>query len=89
MNRFGKRILSLLTAAVMTGGLLTGWGAEQDYGKDVITLRWVTFGTAVPDDLQKIVKKANEYSAEKIGVVVDIEFQPTEGLNLIIALAEK
>ncbi len=88
MNRFGKKILSLLTAAVMTAGLLTGCGAEQDYGKDVITLRWVTFGTAVPDDLQKIVKKANEYSAEKIGVVVNLEFQPSEMLNLIMASGE-
>ena len=88
MKRSGKRIISLLTAAVLSLGLLTGCGDKKNYGKDVITLRWVTFGTSVPDDLQKVVDKANEYSAEKIGIVVDLEIQPSEMLNLIMASGE-
>lgn len=52
MNRLGKRIISVLSAAAITMGMLSGCGSENEYGEDVITLRWVTYGTSVPDDLQ-------------------------------------
>ena len=88
MNRLGKRIISVLSAAAITMGMLSGCGSENEYGEDVITLRWVTYGTSVPDDLQEVIKQANDYTAQKLGIVVDLEIQPPEMLNLIMASGE-
>ena len=61
---------------------------RQDQGEDGIRLRWVTYGGSVPADIKEVVKAANEYSAEKIGVTVDMELHPSEMLNLIMASGE-
>ena len=61
---------------------------KTEEADDVVRLRWVTFGSTVPADIKEVVKAANEYSAEKIGVVVDLELQPSDMLNLIMASGE-
>ena len=61
---------------------------RKEQGEDVIRLRWVTYGSTVPADIKEVVKAANEYSAEKIGVTVDLELQPSDMLRLIMASGE-
>ena len=80
-----KRAALLLAMAMAL--LLTACGGE-DAGDKVVRLRWVTYGDAVPADLKDVVAAANAYSREKIGVVVDLELQPSDMLNLIMASGE-
>ena len=63
-------------------------GCSQDNGDGTVKIRWVTYSTAVPADIKEIIAAANAYSAEKIGVTVDLEVQPSEMLNLIMASGE-
>ena len=81
------RAARILLPAALALSMLSGCGAKKaDDGS--IRLRWVTYGTSVPADLQEVIAAANAYSAEKIGVTVDLEIQPTEMLNLIMASGE-
>ncbi|MBO6232200.1 MAG: ABC transporter substrate-binding protein [Ruminiclostridium sp.] len=80
-----KRVAAAAIAAITPIVLLSGCDKSEEYGKDVMRLRWVTYGMSVPADVKKIVKAANDYSAEKIGVVVDLEIQQSEVINLIMA----
>ena len=83
-----KKIISLIFISALIISVFSGC-SSTDEGKDgIIRLRWVTYGASVPDDINKIVEAANAYSKEKIGVVVDLEIQPTEMINLIMASGE-
>ena len=75
-------LLSLILALSLTGC------RHRDTADGVIRLRWVTYGSSVPADMKEVIAAANEYSREKIGVVVDLELQPSEMLNLIMASGE-
>ena len=80
-------LMAVLTAALALA-LLTGCSGGQAEDDGIIRLRWVTYGTSVPSDLKKVVEAANAYSADKIGVTVDLEVQPSEMINLIMASGE-
>ena len=83
-----KKIISLIFIVSLIISVFSGC-SSTDEGKDgIIRLRWVAYGASVPDDINKIVEAANAYSKEKIGVVVDLEIQPTEMINLIMASGE-
>ena len=83
-----KKIISLIFIVSLIISVFSGC-SSTDEGKDgIIRLRWVTYGASVPDDINEIVEAANAYSKEKIGVVVDLEIQPTEMINLIMASGE-
>lgn len=84
-NRWMK--WAALLVAIAMALPLTACG-RLDSGDGVVRLRWVTYGGAVPADLKEVVAAANAYSREKIGVVVDLELQPREMLNLIMASGE-
>lgn len=86
MKKRWMKWAALLLALVMALGL-TACGKPEGEDK-VIRLRWVTYGAAVPADLKEVVAAANAYSREKIGVVVDLELQPSDMLNLIMASGE-
>ena len=83
-----KRFLSILLIAVLALSSLSGCTKIQDEKDGVTRLRWVVYGSAVPDDVDMIIKAANDYTREKIGVVVDLEIQPSEMINLIMASGE-
>ena len=78
-----KRIVSLGLAAMMTAGLFAGCGnssesqgdstASGSKSDDIVTLKWVTIGSGMPDNYDSWVKKVNDYVGEKIGVNIDIE----------------
>ena len=85
MRSILKWVAAAAIAAITPIVLLSGCDKSEEYGKDVMRLRWVTYGMSVPADVKKIVKAANDYSAEKIGVVVDLEIQQSEVINLIMA----
>ena len=76
-----------LLVAIAMALPLTACG-RLDSGDGVVRLRWVTYGGAVPADLKEVIAAANAYSREKIGVVVDLELQPSDMLNLIMASGE-
>ena len=73
-----KRIVSLGLAAMMTAGLFAGCGnssesqgdstASGSKSDDIVTLKWVTIGSGMPDNYDSWVKKVNDYVGEKIGV---------------------
>ena len=83
-----RKIISIFLIFVLAASMLNGCSKIQDERDGVIRLRWVAYGTSVPDDIDKIIKAANDYSKDKIGVVVDLEVQPTEMINLIMASGE-
>ncbi len=70
--------------------ILTGCSISSAKGDDdIITLRWVTYDNgSIPLDAKEVIAKANKVSAEKIGVKVDLEFQPSEKINLMMASGE-
>ena len=78
-----KRIVSLGLAAMMTAGLFAGCGnssesqgdstASGSKSDDIVTLKWVTIGSGMPDNYDSWVKKVNDYVGEKIGVNIDME----------------
>ncbi len=82
-----KRILPFIIP-VMFICVLFGCGKNEKGAKDTIRLRWVTYGGSVPADIKEVIAAANEYSAEKIGITVDLELQPSDKLNLIMASGE-
>ena len=89
MKRTLKKAFAAFTALVMLLSItaaFSGCAGNNDDG--TIKLRWVTYSTAVPADIKEVVAAANEYSKEKIGVTVELEVQPTEMINLIMASGE-
>ena len=63
--------------------------ANSDEQPDTIKLRWVTYDNgSVPLDAKKVIAAANAVSAEKIGVTVELEFQPSDKINLMMASGE-
>ena len=86
MNKRWIKWTALLLAMAMVLPLAAC--GRLDPNDDIIRLRWVTYGGAVPADLKEIIAAANNYSREKIGVEVDLELQPSDMLNLIMASGE-
>ena len=78
---------AVLLLTVLAPLTLSGCRTQKEED-DTIRLRWVTYGPSVPADLQEVVDAANAYSAEKISVTVDLEIQPSEMINLIMASGE-
>ena len=64
------------------------FSAVQKEKDGMIRLRFVTYGGSVPADMKEVLAAANAYSAEKIGVTADIEVQPSEMINLVMASGE-
>ena len=85
MSKRIKTAALLLLAGLV---LCTLTGCAKNDNEEAIRLRWVTYGTVVPADLKEVIEAANRYSAEKIGVTVDLEIQPSDMLNLIMASGE-
>ena len=87
-----KRLTTVLLLCVLAflPVLLSGCGRfGGDGGDGIIKLRWVTYDNGnVPLDAKEVIAAANEVSAEKIGVTVDLEFQSTEKINLMMASGE-
>ncbi|MBR5406807.1 MAG: ABC transporter substrate-binding protein [Lachnospiraceae bacterium] len=85
--RYGKSV-KIICAALSLILLLEGCRQGVRGANEPVRLRWVTYETAVPSDLKEVIAAANAYSADKIGVVADIELQPQEMINLIMASGE-
>ena len=79
-----RGVLSLCILLAL-GTVFTGCGQ----GKQSDPLRWVTYSASGPPlDAKEVIAAANDVSREKIGVTVDLEFQPTEKINLMMASGE-
>lgn len=63
-----KKTLALLMSLVMLFGMVSFASAEE-----VVTLKWVTVGSGMPDNYQSWADKLNAYLEEKIGVHIDME----------------
>ena len=88
MRFFKYKLTPVLLLFTLLCPLLQGCAARKQEEDGTIRLRWVTYGSSVPADLKEVVEAANAYSAEKIGVTVDLEVQPSEMINLIMASGE-
>ncbi|MBQ4481814.1 MAG: ABC transporter substrate-binding protein [Lachnospiraceae bacterium] len=68
---------------------LAGCGTENGSSSDVVKLRWVTYDNgSTPLAAKEVIEAANRVSEEKIGVTVELEFQPVEKINLMMASGE-
>ena len=66
---------------------LAGCGLGR--AKDEPVLRWVTYSASGPSmDAKEVIAAANAYSRDKIGIAVDLEFQPSDKMNLMMASGE-
>ncbi len=80
-------ILIIISLSLLLCGCASDGNKQEKEG--VIKLRMVTYDNGnVPLDAKEVIAAANEVSAEKIGVTVDLEFQPTEKINLMMASGE-
>ena len=83
--RMTKRII--LTALLLAVPALTGCGLRK--GNDYTTLRWVTYSpSGASMDAKEVIEAANEISREKLGIEVELEFQPSDKMNLMMASGE-
>lgn len=84
----GMRIMrAALGLYVLFGSMFLFTGCSL--GKNDDPIRWVTYSTAgAPLDAKEIINAANAVSKEKIDVTVDLEFQQTEKINLMMASGE-
>lgn len=71
-----KRMAALGCAATMTVGLLSGCGGSNETnanGDEVVELVWYQVGDA-QKDAQMVIDKVNEYTTEKIGVKLKVNY---------------
>ena len=93
MKRMDRSLREYIVRAVLSLCILTGLmtvltGCGQGKQSDD-ALRWVTYSSSGPPlDAKEVINAANEVSREKIGVTVDLEFQPSEKINLMMASGE-
>lgn len=87
-----KKKLSLILAAAML--LCVGcssrsaWETVGEDGSQTVRLIWWTYGSDVPNDMARVLELANAYSAEKIGVTVDMHFKNEDQFNLDMTTGE-
>ena len=74
-----KKLVSLILALVML--LSVGMVAQAEAQEEPIKIVWWVYGSEAPIDTQIVVDAANKYSAEKIGVVVELLFKDEDGFS--------
>ena len=85
-----RRIYTLLIAVM----LLFSWTScaggpqEQAPGEPVNLVWWVYSSGDIPNDMAEVIARANEISAEKIGVTVDIVFKTDDQFALDLNTGE-
>lgn len=95
-----RKVTAAGLAAVMAAGMLTGCGGNSSKdsaatanGDDIVTLKWVTIGSGMPDNYDSWIEKVNEYIGEKIGVNLEMEVIPwgdwDNRRNIIISTNEQ
>ncbi len=82
-----KRVISCGLAIVMAAGLMNGCG-QTFKDEDIITLRWVTPENGPATDLDIVLAEANEYTKNKIGVTINLDFTDSQNLNRIMESGE-
>lgn len=80
-----KKLLSALLACVMLLSLVTITASAED---PVKIIWWTYTGADAPIDAAMVLEAANKYSAEKIGVVADIQYMTGDQLNIGMASGE-
>lgn len=74
-----KKVLSLVLALAL---VLTMTGSALAADKTTKIIWWVYASGDAPIDTEMVVKAANAYSAEKIGVEVELIFKNDEQFNV-------
>lgn len=89
-GKINSRVLIILSIVlIFLCGCSVGHREVNSKGEEVIRLRMVTYDNgSVPLDAKEVIAAANEVSKERIGVTVELEFQPTEKINLMMASGE-
>ena len=78
-----KKLVSLILALAML--LSVGMIAQADEPTKIV---WLVYGSDAPIDTQLVVEAANKYSAEKIGVVVELLFKDESGFDRDMQVGE-
>ena len=78
-----KKLVSLILALAML--LSVGMVAQAEEPTKII---WWVYGSDAPIDTQLVVEAANKYSAEKIGVVVELLFKDESGFDRDMQVGE-
>ena len=78
-----KKLVSLILALAML--LSVGMIAQADEPTKIV---WWVYGSDAPIDTQLVVEAANKYSAEKIGVVVELLFKDESGFDRDMQVGE-
>ena len=85
-EKMWRKLLFLSVLFLATFGL-SGCGMQKN--RDITTLRWVTYSASGASmDAKEVIEAANQVSREKIGVEVELEFQPSDKMNLMMASGE-
>lgn len=85
-----RRFLSIAVGVLLTCSCLsTSAPVSADEQQEPVRLVWWVYsGGEVPDDLEKVMDRANAISAEKIGVTVDMQFKTEEQFSLDMTIGE-
>lgn len=92
-----RKITALGLTAAMAAGMLAGCGGDSKVktnsaGEEIVTLKWVTIGTGMPENYDSWIAKVNEYIEAKIGVNLEMEVIPwgdwDDRRNIIISTNE-
>ncbi len=90
MNRLKWSMI--ITFIIIISASVIGCSVSPGTGDDAaepVRLRFVTYDNGnVPLDAKEVIEAANKVSAEEIGITVDLEFQPKEKINLMMASGE-
>ena len=79
------KLISFLSCLCAVLVILSGCKAKKEPGP----IRWVTYSdTGAPLDAKEVIAAANTVSKDKIGVTVNLEFQPADKMNLMMASGE-
>ena len=86
-----KKLTMLLMAALLfCAGCVPQQTQEtaQEAENEPLCLTWWTYGADVPNDMARVLEQANAYSAEKIGVTVDMRFKDEDQFSLDMTAGE-
>lgn len=79
-NKLIKGLIAAFLATTMLVGCSSGGSAPKEQPessgtqKELVNLTWYTVADQSPKDLEMVTEAINEYTAEKIGVTVDLNF---------------
>ena len=84
-----KHLLCGIIAGILLSISIAGPVTASEPSADPVNLIWWVYSSGdVPNDMARVLEKANEISAEKIGVTVDMQFKTEDQFSLDLTTGE-